>query len=74
MEADLGHALIAEQIIAFAGMSHKVPPEGMWSHVCIGSIKSKIGTKPHLGVRNTLTSDLEAVFVHKAERKFKDLP
>lgn len=44
MEADLGHALIAEQIIAFAGMSHKVPRE-MWS------IKSKIGTKRHFGCK-----------------------
>lgn len=44
MEADVGHALIAEQIIAFAGMSHKVPRE-MWS------IKSKIGTKRHFGCK-----------------------
>ena len=50
MEADLGHALIAEQIIAFAGMSHKVPRE-MWSHSCIGSIKSKIRTKRHFGCK-----------------------
>ena len=50
MEADLGHALIAEQIIAFAGMSHKVPRE-MWSHSCIESIKSKIGTKRHFGCK-----------------------